>query len=98
MIEVRTTIEFERWLKRLKDATAAVAITRRIMRVAQGTFGASRSVGGGVFEMKFDLGPGYRLYYVTRGKTVVVLLCGGDKASQQKDIGKAKELAKALGP
>jgi len=98
MIEVRTTIEFERWLKRLKDATAAVAITRRIMRVAQGNFGASRSVGAGVFEMKFDLGPGYRLYYVTRGKTVVVLLCGGDKASQQKDIGKAKELAKALGP
>ena len=98
MIDVRTTIDFDRWLKRLKDAQAAVAITRRIMRVVQGNFGATRSVGDGVFEMKFDLGPGYRLYYVTRGKTVVVLLCGGDKASQQKDIGKAKELAKALGP
>lgn len=97
MVEIRTTPDFDKWLKRLKDAKAAVAITRRIMRASQGNFGVIRSVGGGVFEMKIDLGPGYRVYYVTVGKMIVVLLCGGEKSSQHKDIGKAQELAKAIG-
>lgn len=97
MLEIRTTLDFDRWLKRLKDAKAAVAITRRIMRASEGNFGTIRSVGGGVVEMKIDLGPGYRVYYITVGKTVVVLLCGGDKSTQQKDIDKAQELARGLG-
>ncbi len=97
MLEIRTTLDFDKWLKRLKDAKAAVAITRRIMRASDGSFGTTRSVGGGVFEMKIDLGPGYRVYYVMAGKTVVVLLCGGDKSTQTQDIDKAQELAEALG-
>lgn len=96
MIEVRKTLGFDTWLKRLKDVKAAAAITRRLERFAHGNFGAVRSVGGSVFEMKVDLGPGYRVYYVSSGRTVVILLCGGDKSTQQKDIEKAKDLAKAL--
>lgn len=97
MFEIRTTLDFDQWLKRLRDAKAAVAITRRIIRASEGNFGTIRSVGEGVFEMKIDLGPGYRVYYIMIGKTVVVLLCGGDKSTQQKDIGKAQKLAKAIG-
>ena len=96
MIEVRKTQVFDTWLKSLKDFKAAAAITRRIARFSVGNFGAVRSIGGGLFEIKVDLGPGYRVYYVTSGRKIVVLLCGGDKSTQRMDIEKAKVLAKAL--
>ena len=71
-------------------------IVRRISRVAAGNFGDAKSVGGAVNELRIDHGPGYRVYCTRRGKAVVILLCGGDKRTQSKDIRKAKEIAETL--
>src|SRR6202008_4155475 len=84
MIEVRQTEEFSGWLRRLRDANAAVRIVGRIRRMEFGNPGDSRSVGQGILEMRVDYGPGYRVYYVHRGAQIVVLLCGGDKRRQQQ--------------
>lgn len=93
MIEIIQTDEFSNWLKRLKDAAARARILVRIQRLSlTGNFGDAKSVGDGVFEMRIDYGPGYRLYYALRGNELVLLLVGGDKSSQQKDIAKAKKL------
>ena len=96
MIEVRQTEHFSDWLNRLKDATAVARITVRVRRMALGNPGDSKSVGGGVREMRVDYGPGYRIYYVQRGAQIVILLCGGDKRTQQQDIKRAQELAETL--
>jgi putative addiction module killer protein len=93
MIEVRQTRLFRDWLAALRDATAAKAIKRRIVRVQAGLFGDAKSVGGGVHELRVDHGPGYRVYFARRGALVVLLLCGGDKGSQDRDIARAKALA-----
>ncbi len=93
MIEVRQTAEFVDWLRRLKDADAAARIVGRIRRLEQGNFGDARSVGGRVMEMRVDYGPGYRIYYVRRGAELAILLCGGDKRSQARDIRRAHKLA-----
>lgn len=83
---------FEEWVKRLKDRKARAKINVRINRVRLGNFGDRRSVGDGIFELKIDYGPGYRIYYAHVEKdTVVLLLCGGDKNTQDQDIEKAKE-------
>ena len=71
-------------------------IVRRISRVAAGNFGDAKSVGGAVSELRIDHGPGYRVYFTRRGKAVVILLCGGDKRTQSKDIRKAQEIAETL--
>lgn len=93
MIEVFQTDEFARWLKRLKNTAARARILVRIQRLSlTENFGDAKSVGDGVFEMRIDCGPGYRLYYALRGNELVLLLIGGDKSSQQKDIVKAKKL------
>ncbi|WP_165055987.1 MULTISPECIES: type II toxin-antitoxin system RelE/ParE family toxin [unclassified Adlercreutzia] len=93
MIDIVQTDEFAKWLKRLKDATARARILVRIQRLSlTGNFGDAKPVGEGVFEMRIDYGPGYRLYYAQRGNELVLLLMGGDKSSQQKDITKAKKL------
>lgn len=93
MIEVIQTDEFARWLKRLKDAAARARILVRIQRLSlTENFGDAKPVGDGVFEMRIDYGPGYRLYYALRGNELVLLLIGGDKSSQQRDIAKAKKL------
>lgn len=92
--EVRQTAVFSKWLKRLKDAVAKLAITRRIARLESGNFGDSKSVGGGVFELRIDVGKGYRVYFTNKGGKIVILLVGGDKSTQEKDIGTAKEMAK----
>ena len=93
MIEVFRTDEFARWLKRLKDADARARINLHIRRLSlTGNFGDTKSVGDGVYEMRLDFGPGYRLYYSRRGNDVVLLLIGGNKSSQQRDIDKAKKL------
>jgi len=87
---------FDRWLKELKDAKGAAAIARRIKRAESGNFGAHRSVGDGLSEMKIDVGPGYRVYYTVRKRFLVFVLCGGDKSTQDGDIKAAKKLADGI--
>jgi putative addiction module killer protein len=96
MVEVRQTQEFAAWLHRLRDANAVARIIARIRRIEMGNPGDTKSVGEGVLEMRIDYGPGYRVYYVHRGAQIVILLCGGDKRTQQQDIKRAEKLAETL--
>jgi putative addiction module killer protein len=96
MIEVRQTIEFQAWRRRLKDEKAKAAIARRILRIQAGNFGDVKFIGDGVSELRIDFGPGYRVYLHRRGDVWVVLLCGGDKGSQGGDIRRAKTLVADL--
>jgi putative addiction module killer protein len=93
---VRQSAEFSSWLRRLKDANAVARIVGRIRRIEMGNPGDSKSVGGGVLEMRIDYGPGYRIYYVHRGTEIVILLCGGDKRTQQQDIRRAQKIAETM--
>jgi len=81
---------FRVWLLALRDQVAAVRIRARLTRVRAGNFGDARNVGNGVVELKIDHGPGYRVYYAIEAGTVVLLLCGGDKRSQNRDIETAR--------
>lgn len=94
--EIRQSPEFNTWLTRLKDKLARAVILRRLDRIAMGNFGDVKPVGGGVSEFRIDHGPGYRVYFVRRGETLIVLLCGGDKGSQARDIARAKVLAQEI--
>jgi putative addiction module killer protein len=96
MVEVRQTEEFSAWLRRLRDANAVARIVARIRRMEKGNPGDSKSVGQGVLEMRINYGPGYRIYYLPRGAQIVILLCGGDKRTQQQDIKRAQKLAERL--
>lgn len=96
MIEVRQTEEFAHWLASLRDELAAKRIKQRIARVQIGLFGDTKSVGDGLIELRVDHGPGYRVYFVRRGDVLVILLCGGDKSSQSRDIARAKTMAEEL--
>lgn len=96
MIEVRQTTVFRTWLDDLADHRAAERIAQRIVRLQAGLMGDVKPVGLGVAEVRVDYGPGYRLYFVQRGRLLIVLLCGGDKGSQRRDIARAKTLAAAL--
>ena len=96
MIEVRKTETFAAWFDALRDRPARLRVQVRIDRLAIGNPGQHRALTGGVQEMKIDHGPGYRVYYVQRGDVLVVLLCGGDKRSQRKDIEIALAMAQAL--
>ena len=96
MVEVRQTQEFSVWLHRLRDADAVARIVARIRRMEKGNPGDTRSVGKGILEMRIDYGPGYRIYYLHRGAQIVILLCGGDKRTQQQDIRGAQTLAETL--
>jgi putative addiction module killer protein len=92
-IELRTTPVFDRWLKRLRDRHAKAVITKRLERIGEsGALGDVKSVGGGVSEIRVDLGPGYRIYFGREGATLVLLLCGGDKDSQDRDIAVAQRM------
>lgn len=93
MIEVRRTPEFQAWLDGLKDRQAAAKILTRIYRAENGNLGDVKPVGGGVSEMRIPHGPGYRVYFIREGAVLIVLLCGGDKSSQARDIEKAKRMA-----
>jgi putative addiction module killer protein len=93
MVEVRQTDEFRTWLRRLKDDNAVARIVARIRRMEQGNPGDTKSVGAGVMEIRVDYGPGYRIYYMQHGAAIVILLCAGDKRTQQKDIKRAHALA-----
>jgi putative addiction module killer protein len=93
MLRIVQTAAFTIWLDGLNDVSATARIIARIRRFELGNPGDVKSVGGGVSEMRIDYGPGYRLYFTRRGKTVVILLCGGDKRSQSKDIKAAQRMA-----
>lgn len=93
MIEVRQTTRFATWLAGLRDERAKARILKRLDRAGQGNLGDVAPVGGGVSEMRIFYGPGYRVYFVQRGSQLIVLLCGGDKSTQDADIHEAKALA-----
>ena len=94
MLDVQLTTTFQRWLGGLIDLRARIAIARRLERLAAGNAGDSKSVGEGVTEMRVDVGPGYRVYYTRRGQQIVIVLAGGDKSSQQRDIQREQAMAK----
>jgi putative addiction module killer protein len=96
MIEVRETTVFGAWMAGLKDRRARGRIASRIERLAEGNPGDAKSVGEGVSELRIDHGPGYRVYFTRKGSLLIILLCGGDKSSQHRDIAAAKALAKEL--
>jgi putative addiction module killer protein len=94
MIRVRMTAVFEEWLVRLKDREARRRILLRLSRIEDGNFGDAKPVGEGVSELRIDHGPGYRIYFIRQAHAVVILLCGGDKRSQSRDIRRAIEMTK----
>ena len=93
VIEVVESATFKQWVDSLQDRRAVARINARLRNVSMGNFGDVDSVGDGISEMRIHYGPGYRLYFLREGTKVVVLLCGGDKGSQQRDIERAKRLA-----
>jgi putative addiction module killer protein len=94
MKDIRKTGEFMQWLKKLNDSNARFRIYKRIERLAEGNPGDIKPVGEGISEMRIVYGPGYRVYFKDSGKEIIILLCGGDKRTQQTDIEKAKEIAR----
>jgi len=94
MFTIKRTGIFADWLRDLKDRRARIRIMDRIDRAEGGNLGDVKPVGEGVSEMRIAYGPGYRLYFIRSGKVMIVLLCGGDKSTQSKDISEAKRLAK----
>ena len=95
MVEVVESATFKRWISNLADRRAVARIDACLRRLSMGSFSDIRPIGGGVSEMRIHYGPGYRLYFTRKGRQLVILLCGGDKGSQQRDIGQAKKLAQA---
>ena len=93
MIDFDETIEFVKWLEAVRDPFAKVRILKRIRMAEAGNFGDCEPVGDGVSEMRIHYGPGYRIYFTRRGKVVYLLLIGGDKSTQTKDIKRAKQMA-----
>lgn len=93
MIEVVRTDEFDAWLRKLKDKQGKLRILERVDRLAQGNPGDVKPVGQGVSELRLTYGPGYRVYYLQVGDRLILLLCGGDKSTQQKDIETLHRLA-----
>ncbi|MDP3857225.1 MAG: type II toxin-antitoxin system RelE/ParE family toxin [Stagnimonas sp.] len=98
MFTIQRTQVFIDWFVGLKDSSGKARILARITRAEGGNLGDIKAVGDGVNEMRLDTGPGYRLYFSRRGQTVYLLLCGGDKASQAKDIARARQMAQQLPP
>src|ERR1700726_5009235 len=94
MIEVRQTDVFATWFAGLRDREARSRITVRIRRLALGNAGDVKPVGSGVSEMRIDYGPGYRVYFQQRGPAIALLLCAGDKSTQDADIRRAIQIAK----
>ena len=92
MFEIRQSDEFHHWLTTLRDRRAGTFVARRIDRVAAGLLGDVKFFDG-IGELRVDYGPGYRVYFVRRGATIIILLCGGDKSTQSRDITRAKALA-----
>jgi len=95
MLEVRQTAVFREWLSGLKDRKAQELIAKRLVRVGAGLIGDVKYFDG-IGELRFDHGPGYRVYFIKRGNVIVILLCGGDKSSQELDIKRAVAMAKEV--
>lgn len=93
MFEVIRTDAFEQWITKLRDQRGKLRLLQRIDRLAQGNPGDVRPIGRGLSELRLNVGPGYRVYYLQDADTLILLLCGGDKSTQQKDIEKAHALA-----
>jgi putative addiction module killer protein len=93
VIEVVKSATFDRWLRKLGDRRAAARVQVRIDRLASGNAGDVKPVGGGISELRITFGPGYRVYYLQEGQRLIVLLCGGDKSTQERDIKQAQEIA-----
>jgi putative addiction module killer protein len=96
MYEIRRTETFSKWLDRLRDGGARARVLSRLTRVEAGNLGDHKPVGASVSELRIDYGPGYRVYFTKRGKTIIVLLVGGDKSSQDQDIKRAIQIAQDL--
>jgi len=96
VFEVRKTDEFDKWLSALADQRAIAKIVSRIERLGLGNAGDVKPIGEGISEMRLTHGPGYRIYYKQTGKTIVLILCGGDKSTQSADIEEAKALAREI--
>ena len=96
MYKVKKTSYFEKWMNSLKDLRGKIAIARRIERMCHGNFGDVKSVGDNVSELRIKVGPGYRVYFTKLEEKLIVLLVGGDKSTQSKDISKAKTLLEEL--
>ena len=92
---IRSSV-FDRWLRALRDPQARARINARILRLAFGNLGDAKPVGEGVSEMRIDYGPGYRVYFTRRQRVIIVLLCGGDKSTQTKDIVSAKLIVQEI--
>jgi len=95
-MEVRQTETFKKWFLSLKDKSTQFRIDTRIRRVVLGNFGDVTSLSDGVFELRLDFGPGYRIYFHRRGSQLIFLLAGGDKSTQTKDIAKARAMVNEL--
>ena len=96
MPQIRQSVSFRKWLVRLEDRTAKARLVRRIERLAGGNAGDHRFLGSRLFELRDDFGPGYRIYYMHRGDELIILLVGGDKASQARDILRARQMIEQL--
>ncbi len=96
MYEITTTEVYDEWFGSLKDTKGKARINARLRRVELGNFGDTEPVGDNVSELRFFFGPGYRIYFIQHGDEIIVLLAGGDKSTQSKDIDKALELAKEI--
>lgn len=96
MYSIQQTETFAKWLSGLRDLRARARIVARVRQAEHGNLGDTKSVGGGVSEMRIDVGPGYRLYYTRRGEILIVLLVGGDKSSQDRDIRRAQAILQEL--
>ncbi len=96
MLSIKYTVEFKAWLFGLKDGLTHRRLARRLEKAQSGQLGDVKTVGDGVFEMRENFGPGWRMYYIQRGSVLIVMLGGGDKASQATDIAKAVKLAATI--
>ena len=94
MKEIHRSSVYIKWLNKLHDARAVARILERVKRLAEGNPGDVKPAGDGISEMRIDYGPGYRVYYKDTGKEIIILLCGGDKRTQEADITKAKKIAR----
>lgn len=93
MLDIKQTDTFRKWERKLRDQRAKAMIAARVFRLANGLPGDVKSVGNGISELRIHFGPGYRIYFKKHGNAIIILLCGGDKSSQQDDIEAAKRLA-----
>ena len=96
MYDIKTTKTFTKWLSKLKDIKGRVTVARRIERMSNGNFGDVKSISSSMSELRITVGAGYRVYFTQRDKAIIILLVGGDKSTQSKDIVKAKKILKEL--